>query len=163
MTDHDPQAVKARYARRNAAADEARYSLYANAAALQAQQERLRAMARIWQAHGWTGLELLPERAAAARASQPSDVTIVEGDAALAPVQPASQDAVLAFTLFSSLLDEGYRRHLADVIWQWVAPGGGGPAGVGDWASVHPALVSAHPPPDLGREAKLSAASLWPF
>lgn len=157
MTDNEPQAVKARYGRRNAAADEARYSLYANAAALQAQQERLRAMARIWQAHGWsslahrpmlevgcgsagnlhdlvrlgatpaclTGLELLPERAAAARASLPADVAIVEGDAALAPVQPASQDAVLAFTLFSSLLDEDYRRHLAQVIWQWVVPGGG--------------------------------------
>lgn len=157
MTDNEPQAVKTRYARRDTVADEARYSLYANAAALQAQQERLRAMARIWQAHGWsslaqrpmlevgcgsagnlhdlvrlgatpaylTGLELLPERATAARASLPAGVAIVEGDAALAPVQPASQDAVLAFTLFSSLLDEGYRRHLADVIWQWVAPGGG--------------------------------------
>ena len=157
MSDPETQAVKARYARRDAAADASRYSLYANAAALQAQQERLRAMAHLWRAHGWsslahrtmlevgcgsagnlqdllrlgatpaclTGLELLPERAAAARAALPAEVTLIEGDAALAPVQPASQDAVLAFTLFSSLLDEGYRRHLAQRIWQWVKPGGG--------------------------------------
>jgi len=157
MTEHEPQAVQARYARRDAATDAARYSLYANAAALQAQQERLRAMARIWRAHGWTslarrpmvevgcgsggnlhdlvrlgatparltGLELLPERAAAARATLPAAVALVEGDAALAPVPPASQDAVLAFTLFSSLLDGDYRRHMAQQLWHWVAPGGG--------------------------------------
>lgn len=156
-TGDEPQAVQARYARRDAAADGSRYSLYANAAALQAQQERLCALARIWQAHGWTrlahrsitevgcggggnlqdlirmgatpasltGLELLAERAAAARATLPADVAIVQGDAAAAPLPPASQDAVLAFTLFSSLLDGDYRRQLAQTIWEWVAPGGG--------------------------------------
>ncbi|MFT4242740.1 MAG: class I SAM-dependent methyltransferase [Acidovorax sp.] len=157
MSAHEPNAVKARYARRDAAADAARYSLYTNAAALQAQQERLRAMAALWRGHGWqglagrnmlevgcgsggnlqdlvrlgatpqclTGIELLPDRADAARASTPGGVRILQGDAATAPVPPASQQAVLAFTLFSSLLDEDFRRQLAQTLWQWVAPGGG--------------------------------------
>lgn len=157
MTMHEPHAVKARYARRDAAADEARYSLYGNAAALQAQQERLRAMVRIWAGHGWEGLgtrrmlevgcgsggnlqdlirlgatpsclsgiELLPERAALARDLLPSAVTLLEGDACRADVPPASQDAVLAFTLFSSLLDAAFRREMAETLWRWVAPDGG--------------------------------------
>lgn len=154
---HEPQAVQERYARRDAAADEARYSLYGNAAALQAQQERLRAMARLWAAHGWQGLgqrrllevgcgsggnlqdllrlgatpanlagiELLPARAAMARERLPAAVTLREGDACGADVPPASQDAVLAFTLFSSLLDADFRREMAQSMWRWVAPGGG--------------------------------------
>ena len=36
-----------------------------------------------------------------------------------------SQHAVLAFTLFSSLLDARFRTALAQQMWQWVAPGGG--------------------------------------
>ena len=154
---HEPDAVQARYARRDAAADAARYGLYTNAAALQAQQERLRAMVALWRSHGWeslagrpmlevgcgtggnlqdlvrlgatpqclTGLELLPDRAAAAHTSTPGSVRILQCDAATATVPPASQQAVLAFTLFSSLLDEGFRHQLARTMWQWVAPGGG--------------------------------------
>lgn len=157
MTEQEPDAVKARYARRDAAADEARYSLYGNAAALQAQQERLRAMVRTWAAHGWdglgqrrmlevgcgsggnlqdllrlgatpgclTGIELLPARAAQARCLLPKDVTLLQEDAVHAGISPASQDAVLAFTLFSSLLDAGFRRQMAQALWRWVAPGGG--------------------------------------
>lgn len=154
---HETQAVHERYARRDAAADETRYSLYANAAALQAQQERLRAMARLWAGHGWqalgerrllevgcgsggnlqdllrlgatpahlTGIELLPARAAMARERLPAAVVLIEGDACGADVPPASHDAVLAFTLFSSLLDAAFRRQMAQAMWRWVAPGGG--------------------------------------
>ena len=157
MTLPEPQAVQARYAQRDAATDAARYSLYANAAAMQAQQERLRSMACIWSAHGWhslahrrllevgcgsggnlldllrlgatptqlTGIELLPERAAAARALLPNGVQLIEGDACAAPVADASQQAVLAFTVFSSLLDPAYRQQFARTLWRWVAPGGG--------------------------------------
>ena len=46
MSTPETRAVQARYARRDSGADAQRYSLYANAAALQAQQERLHAMAR---------------------------------------------------------------------------------------------------------------------
>lgn len=153
----EPQAVQARYARRDAAQDALRYQLMASASALQAQQERLRALVRLWNAHGWTslsdlaitevgcgaggnlqdllrlgasparlqGLELIVERAAQARAALPGAVRIAEGDATLAPVAEDSQHAVLAFTLFSSLLDPAFRKHMAETLWRWAAPGGG--------------------------------------
>ncbi|MFY3385302.1 class I SAM-dependent methyltransferase [Paracidovorax sp. MALMAid1276] len=153
----EPQAVAARYARRDAAQDAQRYSLYASASALQAQQERLRTLRRLWQAHGWHslagvaitevgcgsggnlhdlvrlgadparlhGLELLPERAAQARERLPAAVRITAGDALQAAIAPGSQQAVLAFTLFSSVLDAAFRASLAQQMWQWVAPGGG--------------------------------------
>jgi SAM-dependent methyltransferase len=72
-----------------------------------------------------TGIELLPERAAAARAVLPGGVQLIEGDACAAPVADASQQAVLAFTVFSSLLDPAYRQQFARTLWRWVAPGGG--------------------------------------
>ena len=157
MTAPETHAVQARCARRDSSADAQRYSLYANAAALQAQQERLQAMARLWRAHGWhsladkallevgcgsggnlldllrlgatptqlTGIELLSERVAAACAVLPGGVQLIEGDACAAPVADASQQAVLAFTVFSSLLDPGYRQQFARTLWRWVAPGGG--------------------------------------
>ncbi|HSV68834.1 MAG TPA: class I SAM-dependent methyltransferase [Methylibium sp.] len=72
-----------------------------------------------------TGLELLPERAAAARAVLPAAARVVEGDALAAAIAPGSQDAVLAFTVFSSLLDDAMQQRLAAAMWRWVRPGGG--------------------------------------
>lgn len=152
----EPLALAERYARRDTAAGAGRYSLF-DAAAQQAQQERLRAMVALWRAHGWTslaarpmlevgcgaggnlqdlvrlgaqpdrltGLELLPERAAAARAALPEAVRVIEGDALAADVAEGSQQAVLAFTVFSSLLDDAFQQRLAEAMWRWVAPGGG--------------------------------------
>ena len=71
------------------------------------------------------GIELLAERAAAARVVLPASVRLIEGDAVQADIVPASQDAVLAFTVFSSLLDDGFRQRLAETMWGWVRPGGG--------------------------------------
>ena len=153
----EPQAVQARYARRDGAQDALRYQLMASPSALQAQQERLRTLVKLWNAHGWSsladlaitevgcgaggnlqdllrlgasparlqGLELIAERAAQARATLPAAVHIAEGDATQAPLAEGSQQAVLAFTLFSSLLDAAFRRHMAETLWRWVAPGGG--------------------------------------
>lgn len=154
---HDPAAeIVAQYARRDAAADARRYSLF-DAAALQEYQQRQRAMLALWRAHGWhalegrrivevgcgsggnlldllrlgahadglTGIELLPERVAAARRSLPAAVTLIEGDAAAVSLAPASQDAVLAFTVFSSVLDAASRASLAAAMWRWIRPGGG--------------------------------------
>ena len=152
----EAEAVAARYARRDAQADARRYAPF-DAAALQALQERQRAMLALWRAHGWstlagrrllevgcgsggnlldllrlgaapealTGIELLAERAAAARARLPAAVRLIEGDALQAGIAPGSQDAVLAFTLFSSVLDAEVQSHLADTMWRWVRPGGG--------------------------------------
>jgi SAM-dependent methyltransferase len=72
--------------------------------------------------------ELLPERAAAARARLPAAVRVLEGDALALPLQlpglEASLDLVLQSTVFSSLLDAGFRARLAQQIWAWLKPGG---------------------------------------
>lgn len=71
------------------------------------------------------GIELLPERARAARRNLPAAVRIVEGDAAAQPLQPGSVDIVLQSTVFSSLLDDAFQQHLAASMWGWLRPGGG--------------------------------------
>jgi SAM-dependent methyltransferase len=152
----EPAALAERYARRAAAIDPGRYSLF-SAVALREHQARQRAIVELLRRAGWSGLsgrsitevgcgsggilldllrlgaepdrlagiELLPERAVAARARLPAAVRLIEGDAAQADVAPASQDAVLAFTVFSSLLDDRFQQRLADTMWRWVRPGGG--------------------------------------
>lgn len=70
------------------------------------------------------GIELLPERFGAARRALPTAVSLTLGDASLAPVVPASQDLVLAFTVFSSLLDRAFQQRLAAAMWRWLRPGG---------------------------------------
>ena len=72
-----------------------------------------------------TGIELLPERVAQARHVLPAAATLIAGDAAQAPIGPASQDIVFQSTVFSSLLDDAFQRRLADAMWRWVKPGGG--------------------------------------
>ena len=71
-----------------------------------------------------TGLELLPERHAAARHALPAASTVWLGDATQAPVAPGSQDIVLQSTVFSSLLDDAFQQRLASAMWQWLKPGG---------------------------------------
>lgn len=68
--------------------------------------------------------ELLPERAAAARARLPAAVRVLEGDALALPLPEASLDLVLQSTVFSSLLDPGFRARLAARLWAWLKPGG---------------------------------------
>ena len=70
------------------------------------------------------GIELLPERHAAARRVLPEATTLWLGDACMAPIAPASQHLVLAATVFSSLLDDAFQQRLAQTMWQWVMPGG---------------------------------------
>lgn len=70
------------------------------------------------------GLELLSERHAHARQVLPAATEVWLGDALHAPVAPASQDLVLAFTLFSSLLDGAQQQRLAQTMWTWLKPGG---------------------------------------
>ena len=71
-----------------------------------------------------TGVELLPERFAMARERLPTAARVWLGDALQAEVAPASQQLVLVFTVFSSLLDDDHQQRLADVAWSWLAPGG---------------------------------------
>jgi len=71
-----------------------------------------------------TGIELLPERLAAARATLPEGVRLLAGDASAAAVAPASQDLVLQSTVFSSILDDALQQRVAEAMWRWLKPGG---------------------------------------
>jgi SAM-dependent methyltransferase len=71
------------------------------------------------------GNELLEERVAAARGRLPADVAIHPGDALELPVALGSFDVVYQSMVFTSLLDEGFRRALAARLWALAKPGGG--------------------------------------
>lgn len=68
--------------------------------------------------------ELLPERAATARARLPAAVRVLEGDALALPLPDAALDLVLQSTVFSSLLNPDFRARLAARLWAWLKPGG---------------------------------------
>lgn len=72
-----------------------------------------------------SGVELLPERFAQARARLPSALLLHEGDASALALPERSVHAVFASTVFSSLLDDAFQQRLADAMWRWVQPGGG--------------------------------------
>jgi len=72
-----------------------------------------------------SGIELLTERHAEARARLPDAVRLTQGDALALMPPPASVDIVLQSTVFSSLLDDGFQQRLADAMWAAVKPGGG--------------------------------------
>ena len=153
MSDHEPDAVAERYARR-AVSD--RYSAL-RPDVWQTLQERQRAMLGLFARLGWadlsdkhllevgcgsggnllellrlgfaprhlTGIELLPERHAQARDVLPVALALHAGDALQLTLPASSQDAVFASTVFSSLLDDAFQQRLADAMWAWVKPGGG--------------------------------------
>ena len=72
-----------------------------------------------------SGVELLSERHAQARQVLPAALALHAGDALQLDLPAASQDAVFVSTVFSSLLDDAFRQHLAAAMWRWVKPGGG--------------------------------------
>ena len=69
--------------------------------------------------------ELLAERIRVARDLLPQKVSILEGDASKLSLPADSFDAVLQSTVFTSVLDDGYQKQLAQTIWRLVKPGGG--------------------------------------
>lgn len=71
------------------------------------------------------GIELLPERHAAARDRLPAAVQLTLGDAAQRAIAPESADIVMQATVFSSLLDDAFQQRLADVMWCAAKRGGG--------------------------------------
>jgi SAM-dependent methyltransferase len=71
------------------------------------------------------GVELLPERYAAARSVLPQSLVLHAGDATVLAVPDASYDIVFVSTVFSSLLDDAFQQRLAAAMWRWVRPGGG--------------------------------------
>ena len=149
----EPRAVAARYARRaandryDAARPEVQHMLRERERALQRLFARIgwrqladkrvvevgcgsggnlqRLLEMGFTASHLSGIELLPERYAAARASLPPEVELFEGDASAIERPEASADAVLVATVFSSLLDPTFQQRLAATLWRWVKPGGG--------------------------------------
>ena len=71
-----------------------------------------------------SGIELLPERLALARAVLPDALPLLAGDALHASVPEESLDIVFVSTVFSSLLDDAYQQRLAEAMWAWLKPGG---------------------------------------
>jgi SAM-dependent methyltransferase len=72
-----------------------------------------------------TGIELLPERHAAARVRLPTSVALLQGDAVELTPSSGPVDIVLQSTVFSSLLNDAFQQRLADAMWAAVKPGGG--------------------------------------
>lgn len=75
-------------------------------------------------AEGVTGIDLLAQALAAARHKLPAEVRLLHGDARAMPIAAESQDLVVCFTVFSSVLDDAFRAVLADTMWRWLKPGG---------------------------------------
>lgn len=69
--------------------------------------------------------ELLEDRMEVANHNLPRSVKRLSGDATILRVERESFDVVYQSTVFSSILDEGFRTRLADAMWSWVRPGGG--------------------------------------
>jgi SAM-dependent methyltransferase len=70
------------------------------------------------------GVDLLPERVEMARRKLPAEVRLFSGDASVSRVDPLSQDLVLQFTVFSSILDPAFQKELADTMWGYLKPSG---------------------------------------
>ena len=72
-----------------------------------------------------TGIELQRGRLDDARRRLPTSVELIDGDALDVAFETGTFDVVMLFTVFTSLLDEGYRERLARHVWRLVKPGGG--------------------------------------
>jgi len=70
------------------------------------------------------GNELLLDRLALARSRLPAATRLLAGDATTLRLAPTSFDIVHQSTVFSSLLDNSFQKHLAELMWAWVRPGG---------------------------------------
>ncbi|MCZ8075967.1 MAG: class I SAM-dependent methyltransferase [Paucibacter sp.] len=70
------------------------------------------------------GVELLPERHAAAREFLPAALQLHLGDASAAAIEAQSQDLILQSTVFSSILSDSVQQAVAQAMWRWLKPGG---------------------------------------
>ena len=71
------------------------------------------------------GIELLRERVLNARKILPSEVTIIEGDALNLKFESGTFDIILQSTVFSSIMNEEFKKRLAEKIFDFLKPGGG--------------------------------------
>lgn len=71
------------------------------------------------------GNELIKERLEISRQKLPSAVTLFQGDANKLGIEDESIDVVFQSLVFSSILDEKFKKELAGNMWRWVKIGGG--------------------------------------
>ena len=71
------------------------------------------------------GNELLPHRATMARNLLPARCELLVSDALDLNLPDSCFDIVVQATVFSSILDDGFKVELAARMWRWVKPGGG--------------------------------------
>ena len=71
------------------------------------------------------GNDLLEDRLQDARHRLPAVLRLLAGDATQLDMPEGSFDMVLQSTVFTSILDAGFRQKLAQHMWRWVKPGGG--------------------------------------
>ncbi len=155
MNEPETQAVRQRYARRQAAVEPNRYSPL-RPDVWHGAHERQGAMLRLFAKLGLESFEdtKLTEVGCGAGGNlleflrlgvQPQNLIGIElledrvaradrvlprgivrlGDAASADIPPGSQDIVLQSTVFSSLLDDAFQERLAAAMWSWVRSGAG--------------------------------------
>jgi SAM-dependent methyltransferase len=72
-----------------------------------------------------TGIELQEDRLAEAKRRLPAAVQLIPGDVLEVAFEPGAFDVAMLFTVFTSLLDRGYRERVARHVWRLVKPGGG--------------------------------------
>jgi len=78
-----------------------------------------------FKAENLMGNELLEERAEKARRLLPAEIQIQVCDANIMALPEDLFDVVYQSTVFSSILDQGFQKKLADKMWSLVKPGGG--------------------------------------
>jgi len=69
--------------------------------------------------------ELIEERIEKAKRNLPSDITFLPGNILDQGIKDESFDIVFQSMVFSSILDESFRKTLAQRMWKWVKKGGG--------------------------------------
>ncbi|MEJ2618118.1 MAG: class I SAM-dependent methyltransferase [Ignavibacteriaceae bacterium] len=71
------------------------------------------------------GNELLQERVIKAKKILPSEVKIIEGDALNLKFESGTFDIIFQSTVFSSIINEEFKKRLAEKIYDLLKPGGG--------------------------------------
>ena len=71
-----------------------------------------------------SGNDLIEERLDSARHLLPESVKLFPGDASSITAENGTYDIVFFSTVFSSILDEGLKRRVADKAWDLLKPGG---------------------------------------
>ena len=71
-----------------------------------------------------TGIDILPDRLKVAHKLLPKSVILIEGDISVSSLSGSTFDFIFVSLVFSSVLDPGHRKLMAEKIWSLLKPGG---------------------------------------